>query len=120
MLACVSDPQLGGRDFDIILADHFAEEFKAKYKIDAKSNPRAYLRLLSEVEKLKKQMSANSTKLPINIECFMNDIDVHGDMKREDMEALSGHLFQRVESVLKQCLADCSKCSQSSRFPRRA
>ncbi|KAJ1530561.1 hypothetical protein ONE63_005447 [Megalurothrips usitatus] len=107
MLACSSDPDLGGRDFDIILADHFAEEFKGKYKIDAKSNPRAYLRLLAEVEKLKKQMSANSTKLPINIECFMNDIDVHGDLKREDMEAKCGHLFQRVESVLKQCLADC-------------
>ncbi|KAE8749608.1 hypothetical protein FOCC_FOCC003596 [Frankliniella occidentalis] len=107
MLACASDPQLGGRDFDVLLADHFAEEFKAKYKIDAKSNPRAYLRLLGEVEKLKKQMSANSTKLPINIECFMNDIDVRGEMKREDMEAFSGHLFQRVEAVLKQCLADC-------------
>ena len=107
MLACASDNNLGGRDFDIILADHFAEEFKAKYKIDAKSSPRAYLRLLSEVQKLKKQMSANSTKLPLNIECFMNDIDVHGDMKREDMEALSGHLFERVHNVLKQCLADC-------------
>lgn len=109
MLACASDPNLGGRDFDVILADHFAEEFKAKYKIDAKSNPRAYVRLLGEVEKLKKQMSSNSTKLPINIECFMNDIDVSGDMKREDMEALSGHLFQRVEATLKQCLAECSK-----------
>ena len=109
MLACVSDPNLGGRDFDVILADRFAEDFKAKYKIDAKSNPRAYLRLLSEVQKLKKQMSANSTKLPVNIECFMNDIDVHGDMKREDMEALCGHLFTRVDDCLRQCLADCSK-----------
>ena len=46
------------------------------------SNPRAIVRLYNEVEKLKKQMSANSTELPINIECFMEDKDVSGKMKR--------------------------------------
>lgn len=49
-------------------------------------------------------MSANSTMLPLNIECFMDDKDVHGDMRRADMESLCDHLFQRVEVVLKQCL----------------
>ena len=43
-----------------------------------RSNKKASLKLLTEVEKLKKLMSANSNKLPINIECFMNDIDVKG------------------------------------------
>lgn len=67
---------------------------------------RAFLRLLTEVEKLKKQMSANSTTLPLNIECFMNDKDVSGEMKRVDMEALASHLFQRVEVTLLQCLEE--------------
>lgn len=62
------------------------------------------VRLLAEVEKLKKQMSANSTVLPLSIECFMDDKDVQGQMKRADMEVLCAHLFQRVESTLKQCL----------------
>ncbi|XP_044748143.1 heat shock 70 kDa protein 4 isoform X2 [Coccinella septempunctata] len=104
MIATSSDANLGGRDFDYILAEHFCKEFQTKYKIDARSNPRAFLRLLTEVEKLKKQMSANSTSLPLNIECFMNDKDVHGDIKRSDMEAMCAPLFQRVEETLRNCL----------------
>lgn len=106
MLASAADSQFGGRNIDIILAEHFCKEFKTRYNIDVHTNPRAYLRLLAEVEKLKKQMSANSTTLHLNIECFMDDKDVHGEMKRSDMEALCAHLFERVEKTLKQCLLD--------------
>lgn len=106
MLASASDSQLGGRDIDSILAEHFCKEFQAHYSIDARTNPRAYLRLLAEVEKLKKQMSANSTTLPLNIECFMDEKDVHGEMKRADMEAMCAHLFKRVETTLRRCLED--------------
>lgn len=56
--------------------------FKIYKQIDATTNPRAWLRLCTEVEKLKKQMSANSTDLPISIECFMDDKDVHGKLNR--------------------------------------
>ncbi|XP_045478731.1 heat shock 70 kDa protein 4 isoform X2 [Harmonia axyridis] len=104
MIATAADPNLGGRDVDYLLADYFCKEFQTKYKIDAKSNPRAFLRLLTEVEKLKKQMSANSTTLPLNIECFMNDKDVHGTIKRADMEDMCAPLFQRVEETLRNCL----------------
>ncbi|XP_012261434.2 heat shock 70 kDa protein 4 isoform X2 [Athalia rosae] len=106
MLASAADPQLGGREIDYILADHFCKEFQTRYKIDAHTNPRAYLRLLAEVEKLKKQMSANSTTLPLNIECFMEEKDVHGELKRADMESMCAHLFRRVETTLKQCFVD--------------
>ncbi|XP_046748462.1 97 kDa heat shock protein isoform X2 [Diprion similis] len=106
MLASSADPQLGGREIDSILADHFCKEFQTRYKVDAHTNPRAYLRLLAEVEKLKKQMSANSTTLPLNIECFMDEKDVHGNLKRADMENMCAHLFKRVEVTLKQCLVD--------------
>ncbi|KAK2579751.1 hypothetical protein KPH14_011092 [Odynerus spinipes] len=106
VLASAADTNLGGRDIDIILAEHFCKDFQSRYRIDPHTSPRAYLRLLAEVEKLKKQMSANSTTLPLNIECFMEEKDVHGDMKRADMEAMCAHLFKRVESTLKQCLVD--------------
>ncbi|XP_011641017.1 heat shock 70 kDa protein 4 isoform X1 [Pogonomyrmex barbatus] len=105
MLACTAD-QVGGRDIDAILTEHFCKEFKTRYNIDVHTNPRAYLRLLGEAEKLKKQMSANSTTLPLNIECFMDEKDVHAEMKRNDMEALCAHLFERVEKTLRQCLSD--------------
>ncbi|TGZ48125.1 Uncharacterized protein DBV15_04389 [Temnothorax longispinosus] len=106
MLASTADNQLGGRDIDVILTEQFCKEFKTRYNIDVHTNPRAYLRLSAEAEKLKKQMSANSTTLPLNIECFMDEKDVHAKMKRSDMEALCAHLFERVEKTLKRCLSD--------------
>lgn len=51
-------------------------------------------------------MSANSTKLPLNIECFMNEIDVHSSMQRQDMEAMCAGLLQRIEATMKKLLAD--------------
>ncbi|XP_059487260.1 heat shock 70 kDa protein 4 [Neocloeon triangulifer] len=106
MLSCAGDGQLGGRDIDMILAEHFSDEFVSKYKINPRTNGRAMLRLLTAVEKLKKQMSANSTNLPLAIECFMNDIDVKSDMKRDDMELLCSHLFLKAEAVMQKCLDD--------------
>lgn len=105
MLAATSD-LVGGRDFDAVLANHFSNEFVTKYKIDPRTNKKAYLRLLTEIEKLKKQMSANSTKLPLAIECFMNEIDVASTIQRNEMEELCSSLLQRVESCMKRCLKD--------------
>ncbi|CRK96451.1 CLUMA_CG009967, isoform A [Clunio marinus] len=105
MLAATSD-LVGGRDVDMMLAEHFRKEFMTKYKLDPRSNKKSFLRLLTEVEKLKKQMSANSTKLPLNIECFMNDVDVQSSIQRVDMEELCKNLFQRIEDVMKRCLRD--------------
>lgn len=105
MLAAACE-QIGGRDFDARLAEHFSKEFITKYKIDPRTNKRAWLRLLTEVEKLKKQMSANSTKLPLGIECFMNDIDVSSHMQRADFEVMCADLFKRVEDTMNKCLKD--------------
>ena len=80
--ACVSDPTVGGRSFDRMLATYINDEFKAKYKVDASNKPRAWIRLEQECEKLKKQMSANSTVLPLGIECFIDEKDVSTKFKR--------------------------------------
>ncbi|ODN05638.1 Heat shock 70 kDa protein 4L [Orchesella cincta] len=106
VLASTADPNLGGRNFDAALAGHFCVEFRSKYGIDPENNPRAYMRLLTEVEKLKKQMSANATKLPLGIECFMEEKDVTSSMCRADYEQICASLFQRVEVVLQKCLDD--------------
>jgi hypothetical protein len=76
------DNTIGGRNFDRMIVDHLSEEFKGKYKLDVKANPRACLRLEQEAEKLKKQMSSYSQALPLNIECFMEDKDVSSKMSR--------------------------------------
>ncbi|KAM4045829.1 heat shock protein 105 kDa [Anomaloglossus baeobatrachus] len=100
VLGTAFDPYLGGRNFDEKLVEHFCVQFKTKYKLDVKSKIRAVLRLFQECEKLKKLMSSNSTDLPLNIECFMNDLDVSGRMNRSEFEALCAELLQRIDAPL--------------------
>ncbi|XP_045833953.1 heat shock protein 105 kDa isoform X1 [Meles meles] len=100
VLGTAFDPFLGGKNFDEKLVEHFCAEFKTKYKLDAKSKIRALLRLYQECEKLKKLMSSNSTDLPLNIECFMNDKDVSGKMNRAQFEELCADLLQKIEVPL--------------------
>nr|XP_010300154.1 PREDICTED: heat shock protein 105 kDa isoform X2 [Balearica regulorum gibbericeps] len=100
VLGTAFDPFLGGRNFDGKLVDYFCAEIKAKYKLDPKAKVRALLRLYQECEKLKKLMSSNSTDIPLNIECFMNDTDVSGKMNRSQFEELCADLLQRIEMPL--------------------
>ncbi|XP_051464275.1 heat shock protein 105 kDa isoform X2 [Apus apus] len=100
VLGTAFDPFLGGRNFDGKLVDYFCAEIKAKYKLDPKTKVRALLRLYQECEKLKKLMSSNSTDIPLNIECFMNDTDVSGKMNRSQFEELCADLLQRIEMPL--------------------
>ncbi|KAM6362350.1 heat shock 70 kDa protein 4L isoform 2-T2 [Alca torda] len=104
VLATTFDPFVGGRNFDEALVDYFSEEFKTKYKLNVKENPRALLRLYQECEKLKKLMSANASDLPLNIECFMNDLDVSSKMNRAQFEQLCAALLSRVEPPLRAAM----------------
>ncbi|XP_054648743.1 heat shock 70 kDa protein 4b [Dunckerocampus dactyliophorus] len=104
VLATACDAELGGKDFDEVLVRYFCEEFAKKYKLDVKSKPRALVRLYQECEKLKKLMSANSSDLPLNIECFMNEIDVTGKLNRGLFEEMSADILARVEPPLQRLL----------------
>ncbi|KAL8222416.1 UNVERIFIED_CONTAM: Heat shock 105kDa 110kDa protein 1, partial [Gekko kuhli] len=104
VLGTAFDPFLGGRNFDERLVDHFCAEIKARYKLDPKSKIRAFLRLYQECEKLKKLMSSNSTEIPLNIECFMNDTDVSGKMNRAQFEELCADLLKRIDIPLQSLL----------------
>ncbi|XP_063046115.1 heat shock 70 kDa protein 4b [Engraulis encrasicolus] len=104
VLAAAFDHQLGGKDFDEMLVKHFCEEFAKKYKLDVRSKPRALVRLFQECEKLKKLMSANCSDLPLNIECFMNDIDVTGKLNRGQFEEMCADLLTKVEAPLRSVM----------------
>ncbi|KAF3904784.1 hypothetical protein ABW20_dc0103122 [Dactylellina cionopaga] len=105
VLSTAYDRHFGGRDFDKAIADHFVTEFDEKFKISIKSNPKAYTRLMTGVEKLKKVLSANA-QAPLNIESIMNDVDVRGMLKREDLEELVKPLLDRATVPLQQALDD--------------
>jgi heat shock 70kDa protein 4 len=104
VLATAYDTNLGGRDFDTLLAKHFAQEFKTKYKIDVLSNRKAYIRLEQGCEKLKKMLSSNP-EAPLNIDSLMNDIDVRGQMTRKLLEEICAPLLMRYVRLLDQAVA---------------
>lgn len=106
VLSTASDFSLGGRNFDEKIANYFNEEFKVKYKIDAKSNPKAWLRLLTAVEKIKKQMSSNTIALPFFIECFMNDKDVSSKIDRAIFEQICMDLLERLQLPMMAAMQD--------------
>merc|ERR1740138_1169736 len=101
--ATACDRHFGGRDFDMILAKHFAAEWKEKHNIDALSNKKAMYRLLTAAEKTKKVLSANPSA-PINIECFMDDIDVKGMMDRSEMLEVAEPFLARLDVIMKEAL----------------
>lgn len=99
------DRHFGGRNLDKAIVDHFAKEFKEKYKIDITTNPKALVRVATAAEKMKKILSANA-QAPINIESLMNDVDVSGVMKRDELEELLKPLLDRATIPLEQALAE--------------
>ncbi|WFD19435.1 adenyl-nucleotide exchange factor sse1 [Malassezia caprae] len=104
VLGAWANPNFGGRNFDRALMEHFAEEFKGKYKIDVFSNPKATFRLAAGCERLKKVLSAN-TLAQLNVESLMNDIDAASQLKREEFEALIAPYLENVNGPLDAALA---------------
>ncbi|XP_042427130.1 heat shock 70 kDa protein 16-like [Zingiber officinale] len=103
VLSHAFDANLGGRDFDEVLFNHFTEQFKEQYQIDVHSNVRASIRLRAACEKLKRVLSANM-EAPLNIECLMDEKDVKGYIKREEFERLCTSLFDRLLEPCKRAL----------------
>ena len=103
--ATTYDRHFGGRNFDKAMVDHFAAEFKEKFKIDINANAKAKTRVASAVEKVKKILSANQAA-PLNIESLMDDKDVRAMLKREELEEMIKPLLDRVTVPIEQALAE--------------
>ncbi|KAF8525524.1 heat shock protein [Hysterangium stoloniferum] len=99
------DRHLGGRDIDYALVQHFAHEFKSKYKINVLGNDKATFRLATQVERLKKILSAN-TEGTLSVESIMNDVDASSKLTREQMEQLISGPLDRIVGPLQQALQD--------------
>jgi heat shock protein 4 len=105
VVGTAADRHFGGRNFDQAIMDHFRKVWQDKHKIDIYSNDKARVRVQAAVEKLKKVLSANASA-PISIEMVMNDIDVSGFMKREELEELVAPLLAKATAPVEQALAD--------------
>ncbi|KAK9462286.1 heat shock protein 70 family [Lipomyces oligophaga] len=105
VLSTAYDMHFGGRDFDYALTEFFADQFKEKYKIDVRENLKGYSRVSTQVERMKKILSANASA-PLNVESVMNDVDVSSVLQRAELEELVKPLLDRMVVPLEKAIAE--------------
>lgn len=103
--ATAGDTHLGGEDFDNRLVNHFAEEFKRKFKKDLKDNPRAIRRLRTAAERAKRTLSS-STEASIEIDALFDGIDFYTKISRARFEELNSDLFRSTLQPVEKALQD--------------
>ncbi len=89
------DRNLGGRDFDKVLFNHFADEFDAQYKIDVRSNLRSAYRLTRACEKTKKVMTTNPIAT-ISVESLTPEVDANSKIDRDVFEEKCKPILDRL------------------------
>lgn len=105
------DPDLGGRDFDQIIAEWLATKFEEKYKGKLSGNPKdnakVMLKLTAAAEKAKKTLSPAGVKeARINLECLMDDFDFGVTLKAKEYTAMCEPLLARLAGPVERSLAE--------------
>ncbi|KAL8445749.1 hypothetical protein Emag_005023 [Eimeria magna] len=122
VLAEVSNPDLGGRDMDFLIAQHFAGVFEKQHGMNPLESIKAKLKYLSKslnnnyfdktplqegvpAERTKKVLSANS-ETTFAVECLMEEQDISGLITRELFEELCADSFKpALVKLLHQALS---------------
>ena len=103
------DTHLGGDDFDQVIIDWLADEFKKDEGIDLKKDPMALQRLKEAAEKAKVELSS-STQTEINLPYIMpvEGVPKHlvKSLTRAQFEQLCDKLIQSTVGPCKQALKD--------------
>ena len=103
------DTHLGGDDFDEVLINYVADEFKRENGIDLRQDTMALQRLQEACEKAKKELSTASST-DINLPFITADANgpkhLQINITRSKFEQLVDHLIERVRGPLDQALKD--------------
>jgi molecular chaperone DnaK len=103
------DTHLGGDDFDQVIIDWMADEFKNDEGLDLRKDPMALQRLKEAAEKAKIELSS-STQTEINLPYIMpvDGVPKHlvKTLTRSKFEQLADGLIQRTLEPCKKALAD--------------
>lgn len=103
------DTHLGGDDFDQVIIDWLAEEFKKDESADLKKDPMALQRLKEAAEKAKVELSS-STSTEINLPYIMpiDGVPKHlvKTLSRAKFESLADDLIRRTIEPCKAALKD--------------
>jgi molecular chaperone DnaK len=109
VIATNGDTHLGGDDFDQVLINYVAEEFKKKNGIDLRKDMQALQRLQEACEKAKKELSGQS-QTDINLPFITADANgpkhLQETITRAKFEQLVDHLIERCRGPVKQALSD--------------
>ncbi len=102
---------LGGDDFDEVVINWLADEFKSDEGLDLKQDPMALQRLKEAAEKAKIELSS-STETEINLPYIMpvDGVPKHlvRKLTRAKFEQLADHLIQATLAPCKEALKDAS------------
>src|SRR3989338_7150188 len=103
------DTHLGGDDFDQVLIDYLAGEFKKEHGVDLKADPQALQRLKESAEKAKVELSS-STETEIN-QPFITmgssgPLHLTTKLSRGKLEQLVGDLIKKTFKPVEDSLKD--------------
>ena len=103
------DTHLGGDDFDQVIVDWLADEFKSTNGIDLRQDPMALQRLKEAAEKAKCELSTALTS-DINLPFITADATgpkhINESLTRAKLEQLAEELIARTIEPCRQALAD--------------
>ena len=103
------DTHLGGDDFDVVLIDYVADDFKTQQGIDLRKDVMALQRLQEACEKAKRELSsAQSTDINLPFITADQNGPKHLQMKltRAKFEQLTDHLIERCRGPVLRALED--------------
>jgi len=109
--ATAGDTHLGGEDFDTLMVEYFADEFKKKNKKDLSESKKSLRRLRTACERAKRNLSS-ATTASIEIDSLYDGIDFNSSITRAKFENICDTLFRKTMSPVEQVLRD-SKLSKS-------
>ncbi len=103
------DTHLGGDDFDQVLIDYIADEFKKANGIDLRKDQMALQRLKEAAERAKKDLS-QATTTDVNLPFITADATgpkhLQLTIKRSQFEQMVDHLIERCRKPVLQALTD--------------
>lgn len=111
VLATGGDAHLGGEDIDNRLVEHFAAEFKRKYKKDIMSSARAIKRLKTACERLKRNLSS-STQASVELDSLLDGVDFMSTLTRARFEEMCASYFDKCMATVEKVMQD-AKTSKS-------
>ena len=103
------DTHLGGDDFDQVLINYVADEFKKENGVDLRKDPMALQRLQEACEKAKKELSTqSSTDINLPFITVADNVPKHLqiNISRAKFEQLVDHLIERCRGPVEQAMKD--------------